>query len=77
MVSPGAATSGLTTPSEPCVPRELKLESVSSIAGVTSWMVACSEPSKVTFSVPASTAGRSLSVPTLGSWNTGIDGASR
>ncbi len=71
-VSPGAVTSGLTTPIEPWVPREVKDEIVSAMAGDRSLMVATSDPENVTFRVPASTAGRSRSVPVFGNWNTGI-----
>ncbi len=72
MVSPGAVTSGFTTPIDPCGPREENDDRVSLIAGVMSLMVDWSEPSKVTFSVPASTAGVSRSVWAFGSWMTGI-----
>ena len=33
-VSPGADTSGFTTPTDPCGPREVKLEMVSVISGL-------------------------------------------
>ena len=72
MVSPGAATSGFTTPIDPCGPREENDDSVSLIDGVMSLIEDCREPSNVTFSVPASTAGVSRSVWALGSWITGI-----
>ena len=67
IVSPGAVTSGFTTPIEPCVPREVNEEMVSVMPGFTSLTEAARLPSKVTFRVPASTAGRSLSVPVFGS----------
>ena len=72
IVSPGAATSGFTTPIDPCVPREENDDSVSVMDGVMSLIEDFSEPSNVTFSVPASTAGVSRSVWALGSWMTGI-----
>src|SRR4051794_38539743 len=72
MVSPGAVTSGFTTLIEPWVPREENDDSVSLIAGVMSLIVAWLAPSKVTSSVPASTAGVSRSVCALGSWITGM-----
>src|SRR6476661_9331914 len=53
MVSPGAATSGFTTPIDPCVPREENDDRVSVMDGVMSLIEDFSEPSKVTFSVPA------------------------
>ncbi len=71
-VSPTAATSGFTTPTEPWSPRELNDDNVSVIAGVMSLIVPVSAPSKVTSRVPASAAGRSLSVPAFGTWKTGI-----
>src|SRR3954469_17358323 len=61
MVSPGAVTSGFTTPSDPWVPREENDDRVSLIAGVMFLTVACSEPSNVTFS-PLSTELCSRSV---------------
>src|SRR5689334_16144115 len=55
IVSPGAVTSGFTTPIDPWVPREEKDERVSLMDGVMSLTVAWRLPSKVTLSVPAST----------------------
>ena len=62
MVSPGAVTSGLTTPIAPCSPREEKDDRVSLIEGVMSLIVDWYLPLNVTFSVPAVTAGWRRSV---------------
>src|SRR3954468_24339628 len=58
-LSPGAVTSGLTTPSEPWVPRELNPERVSFSSGLYVGTEVASAPSKVTLSVPAVAAGAS------------------
>src|SRR6478672_13954714 len=48
MVSPGAVTSGLTTPVDPCTPREENDDKVSTIAGFCSCTVDSKEPVNVT-----------------------------
>ena len=66
MSVPGAATSGFTTPREPCTPREDPLLSVSASAGsVTNAALASDGPRCTTTgasAVEASIAGSSVSV---------------
>ncbi len=59
MPVPGAATSGLATPSEPCTPRDEPLLSVSPISGIETNDDSASDGPTVIVTSPASIAGRS------------------